>query len=33
MDEIEHVNRLAIISLSPWPETGNERLNPFLRQR
>src|SRR5436190_20514124 len=32
MDEVKHVDRLAIVRLSPWPETGNERLNAFPRQ-
>src|SRR5262249_50828424 len=33
IDEVEHVDRLAIVGLGPWAETGNERLNPLLRQR
>src|SRR5881394_2105182 len=33
MDEIEHVDWLSIIGLSPWAEAGNERLNSFLGQR
>ena len=33
MDEVEHVDRLTIVLLSPWAETGSERLNPLLRQR
>ncbi|PYI78075.1 MAG: hypothetical protein DMF05_12740 [Verrucomicrobia bacterium] len=33
MDEVEHVDWLSIIGLSPWAEAGNERLNSILRQR
>src|SRR5262249_7252559 len=33
MHEVEHVDRLAIVGLGPRAETGNERLNPLLRQR
>ena len=33
MDEVEHVDRLAIVGLGPWAETGNECLNRLLRQR
>ena len=33
MHEVEHVDRLAIVGLGLWAETGNERLDPLLRQR
>ena len=33
MDEVKHVDRLAIVRLGPWAETGSERLNPLSRQR
>jgi len=33
VNEVEHVDRLAIVRLGPWAETGSERLNPLLRQR
>src|SRR6476620_2007351 len=33
MDEVEHIDRLAIIGLGPWAETGNECLNRLLRKR
>src|SRR5439155_15712054 len=33
MDEVEHVDRLAIVRLGPRAETGSERLNPLARQR
>jgi len=28
-DEVQHEDRLAIVSLSPRADTGNEGLDPF----
>src|SRR5262249_27823882 len=33
MDEVEHIDRLAIVGLRPWAETSNKCLNRPLRQR
>ena len=33
LNQVEHVERLAVVGLCPWTKTGNECLNSLIGQR